>query len=367
MIGASAILNRYLIRHFMMGVGMVLALLALVMFTAELVENLRRAGNNQGVGFGLVLQMTLYKVPSVVSKLWPFVALFGSMLALTRLARSSELIVARAAGVSVWQFLGPLVASAAVLGILLVVAFNPLAALLSSRYEQMYNANFKGQSSQITVSAHTGLWLREGLPEGYQTIYARSVAESGTRLQDTTFFLFTRDNRFARRIDAREAVLGIGQWELRDAVVTIPDVPLERLPSLQVPTTLTLSQIVDSLADPETLSFWQLPGFIELLENSGFNGLAHRLHWHSLLALPLLLAAMVLLAATFCLRVSHRKGGSGWVFFFGTMSGFAIFFITDVVEAFGSAGKLPVVLAAWTPAAVTTMCAIAAMFHLEDG
>ncbi|WP_416900082.1 MAG: LPS export ABC transporter permease LptG [Minwuia sp.] len=367
MLGASMTLNFYLIRHFLIGIGIVLALLALVMFTAETVEHLRRASNKPDVGFGLVLQMSLYKLPSIMGKLWPFVALFGAMLALTRLSRSSELVVARSAGVSVWQILGPLVVTAALLGTFLIMVLNPLAAALTSRYEQKFNAIFKGQSSQITVSANTGLWLRELSEDGQQVIYARGVAASGTVLDTATFFTFGNGDQFARRIDAREAVLGDRQWRLTEGTVTAPDQPPESFDVMAVPTTLTLSQIVDSLATPETFSFWQLPGFIEVLENAGFNGLAHRLYFHSLLALPLLLAAMVLLAATFCLRISVRQGGTGWVFFLGAMSGFAVFFITDLVEAFGSAGKLPVMLAAWTPAAVTSMCAMAAMFHLEDG
>ena len=360
-------LSFYLIRQFLIGIGIVLALLALVMFTAETVEHLRRAGSADGVGFVLVLKMSFYKLPSVVGGLWPFIALFGSMLALTRLARSSELVVARAAGVSVWQILGPLVMAALIIGLFLITALNPLTAVMTNSYEQMFNKNFKGQASLISVSHHTGLWLREVNEEGAQVVHAPSVANSGTTLEEVTFFTMEGGTRFSRRIDAREAVLTEGAWRLRDAVITIPDEAPQRYVTLEVPTNLTLNQIVGSLARPETLSFWQLPGFIDLLDQSGFNGLEHRLHFHSLLSLPLLLAGMVLLAATFCLRISQRKGGTGWVFFLGAMSGFGIYFITDVVEAFGSAGKLPVVLAAWTPAAVTSMCAMAAMFHLEDG
>lgn len=367
MFGSSATFSFYLIRHFMSGMGVVLALLALVFFTAETVEHLRRAGSADGVGFLLVLKMSFYKLPSVIGGLWPFIALFGAMLALTRLARSSELVVARAAGVSVWQILGPLVTSALILGMFLIAAVNPLAAVMTNSYEQMFNKHFKGQSSLISVSHHTGLWLREVNEEGAQVVHALSVANSGTTLQEVTFLTMAGGTRFTRRVDAREAVLTDGAWKLREAVVTIPDEAPQRLPVMTVPTNLTLNQIVGSLARPETLSFWSLPGFIGLLKESGFNGLEHRLYWHSLLALPLLLAAMVLLAATFCLRISVRKGGTGWVFFFCAMSGFGIYFVTDVVEAFGTAGKLPVVLAAWTPAAVTSMCAMAAMFHLEDG
>ena len=42
------------------------------------------------------------------------------------------------------------------------------------------------------------------------------------------------------------------------------------------------------------------------LERSGFSALRHRLYWHSLLAAPLLLCAMVLIAATFTLRQTRR-------------------------------------------------------------
>jgi len=49
--------------------------------------------------------MTIMRLPSSAQKIYPFAILVGGMITLTRLTRSHELIVARAAGVSVWQFL----------------------------------------------------------------------------------------------------------------------------------------------------------------------------------------------------------------------------------------------------------------------
>lgn len=367
MLNAAPTLTRYLIRQFALGAAIVFALLAVVMFTAEVIEHVRRASGIDSIGFGLILQFSLLKMPSVLEKLWPFIVLFGGMLALTRLSRSSELVVARAAGVSVWQILTPLVVTAALLGVLLITVFNPLAAALNGQYEQLVQARFQGETSRLSVSDKTGLWLREVNSQGHQVIHAWSATAQGTELDKPTIFTFDAENRFLRRIDAERAVLKNGQWELTDAAVMALDEPRVRHETMTVPTRLTVSQILDSLAPPESLSFWELPAFIDLLDKSGFNTLAHRLHWNSLLSLPLMLASMVLLAATFCIRLSVRRGGVGFVFFAGTLAGFLIFFVTDLVEAFGSAGKLPVVLAAWTPAAVTTMSAIAAMFHLEDG
>lgn len=367
MILAMQTLGRYFTRQFVISLGMVLGLLVVVMYTVEIVELLRRTADRPDVSFALILQMSAMKVPSVIQKLWPFVFLFGAMLALTRLANSSELVVVRAAGVSVWQILAPMIAGAVLLGAMLITVFNPVAAAMLGQYSKLENRHLKGESALVSVSTRTGLWLREVNAQGHQVIHALSVGGNGAELHDVTIFTYGKGDAFARRIDADLARLGRGEWQLENARLTAPDGVRRRFETTTVPTTLTLSQIIDSLAAPESLSFWELPRFIELLQHSGFSAAAHRLHWNALLAQPLLLASMVLLAAIFTMRLNRRRGGTGWVFFAGAMAGFGVFFVSDLVEAFGSAGKLPVVLAAWTPASVTTMCAAAMMFHLEDG
>jgi lipopolysaccharide export system permease protein len=160
--------------------------------------------------------------------------------------------------------------------------------------------------------------------------------------------------------------LTAGLWQLKDVLVTSPDQPAEAHETYQLPTSLTLGQIQDSFASPETLSFWALPKFIALLKESGFAALKHRLHLHSVASLPLLLFAMVLIAATFSLRLT-RRGGAGLVVASGVAAGFVLFFMSDLVFALGLSGKIPAVLAAWSPAGVSTLIGLSLLFHLEDG
>ncbi|MCV5261597.1 LptF/LptG family permease, partial [Escherichia coli] len=63
-----------------------------------------------------------------------------------------------------------------------------------------------------------------------------------------------------------------------------------------------------SFASPDTIDIWRLPGFIAVLEEAGFSAVRHRLHFQSLLALPVLAMAMALLAAGFSMRSSRRGG-----------------------------------------------------------
>ena len=156
-------------------------------------------------------------------------------------------------------------------------------------------------------------------------------------------------------------------WHLYEVVIHDREKELpSRKDEAWFATDITVDNINDSFAPPETLSFWDLPGFINNLERAGFSAIRHRLYWHTLLAAPLLLCAMILIAATFTLRHS-RVVNVPYVVAGGILTGFLLFFFSDIVFALGTRESIPVVLAAWTPSGVSTLLGLAMVFHLEDG
>lgn len=358
-------LSLYLGRRFLFGFGgTLLALMALVLLF-DFLEVLRRGSDRGDVTLPIIISLTFFNLPVLMQKVLPFAALFGGMFTFARLTRSHELVVARAAGVSVWQFLMPGLVIAILVGAFAVTVFNPLSAVTASRHEQLAAKYLHGRPSLLALS-RTGLWLRQADSLGQTVIHAQSVSQQGLELSDVIIFLYNGVDEFAGRIDAKSATLEDGAWSLKDVLVTGPDVPAESYDNYILETSLTSGQIQDSFASPDTLSFWALPKFIGLLKEAGFGAVKHRLQWHSVLSVPLLLFAMVLLAATFSLRLT-RRGGTGLLIAGGVTAGFVLFFMTDLVLALGLSGKIPVVLAAWTPAGVSTLLGLSLLFHLEDG
>ncbi len=361
----SPTLSLYISRTFFVSIAIMLGVLMSLITLIDTIELLRRAGGHENASVGLVIQMALLRVPFMTQKVLPFAVLFGGMFALMRLTRSHELVVARAAGVSVWQFLLPGLALALAIGVFVITVFNPLASATTWRYEELEAKYLRGRSSLLAVSP-TGLWLREGRADGQSVIHALRVSPQNMELHDVTIFVYEGKDRFSYRLDADVATLRDGFWELKNALVSVPDQPSIFTSDYRVETELTPGQIQESFASPETLSFWQLPRFIAMLEKAGFSALRHRLYWNAILATPLLLSAMVLIAATFSLRLT-RRGGTGLLVVGGLFAGFLLYFFTDLVRALGLSGSIPVVLAAWAPAGVCTMLGLAMLFHLEDG
>jgi lipopolysaccharide export system permease protein len=361
----SLTLTGYLGRRFLASIAVVMVILLGLVVLFEMVELLRRASGRESANFGILLEMALLKTPLLAQKIIPFAALFAGMYSFARLTRANELVVARAAGVSVWQFLMPALATALILGGLVVTVFNPLSSAMVYRYEQMEAKHLRGRPSLLAVS-NSGIWLRQADENGQSVIHAQGVSQQGLEFQGVIIFLFEDADRFVSRIDARTAKLHDKYWELTDAVLTEPQGSPAFRTTYRLETSLTYGQIQDSFASPETMSFWALPKFIDMMQKTGFSAVRHRLHWHAMLSGPLLLFSMVLIAATFALRLT-RYGSTALLTAGGVLAGFVLYFLSDITFALGLSGAIPAILAAWTPAGVATLLGLGMLFHLEDG
>jgi len=362
----------YIARRFLMWFSGVFLLFVMLIFIGDFVELTRRTSARADIGAGLLAKMAALKLPYEAQQVMPFAVLGGSILALFFMTRSRELIVARAAGISVWQFLTPAIAIAFIVGVVGVTLFNPLASTAQAEYKFLENTILKSQAGSLLLN-NSGLWLRQSDIEGTQAvIHALSRPNAATSvpaemvLADVTIYFFRDNDRLIRRIDAAGARLEAGRWHVSNGVEWRPDRDKLAFEEEVVPTNLTVQKIEESFASPETMSFWKLPAFIQLLEESGFSAQKHKLYFDSLLARPLMLCAMVLIAAVFSLRM-QRRGGTTPLMIGGICAGFLVYFLSDLVFALGSSATIPVALAAWTPAVISTLLGAFVLLHLEDG
>lgn len=367
----AAILSRYFGRQFLLAVLTALASLTGLASLFDLIELLRRAATRPDATFAVVAEMAALRLPWLMMQILPFAVLVGGIYAFWRLTRSSELVVARSAGVSVWQMLAVPLLVALLLGAFATMVISPISSVTYARAEELDNAYLKVGAGPLSVNGGE-LWLRQSdsglIADGVAIIHAARVS-----LHDNTLFarqvsVFRLDGKdhLLLRVEADRAELLPGEWLLMDARTLRPGHLPSAQQTIRLPTDLTLDRVQESFASPDTLSVWELPGFIALLARAGFSTVAHRLYFQTLLALPLLCGTMALVAVGFSMRPA-RRGGVPQMLASGVAAGFALFLISKVAAEYGQSGALPLVLAAWAPAAAGLMLAVALLLHLEDG
>lgn len=335
-----------------------------VVYLFDTIELLRRA-SGMDLSLADILIMAGYKLPEVGQQILPFIVLFSGMATLWSLSQRKDLVCLRAAGLSVWQFLTPLVGMTLFIGLLYMSIFHPIIAASLSRYETLENSYFDNANKTVSV-IENGLWLRQEDDTGNLILKAGRLDARHWILEDVSVFFFDEDNIHTQRIDAAKAQLQPQTWLFKNVHVQRAGDTPAFLPELSLSTTLTGDSISESFSEPETISFWRLPYYISALENTGLDTTSMKMYYQSLLAHPLALVAMICMAGAVSLRTSRFTHLLS-VVITGLAIGFAAFFFTGFLRALGIGHEIPIFMAAWAPPVIIILCAIATLMKLEDG
>jgi lipopolysaccharide export system permease protein len=358
-------LGRYFAGRFVVSAIGVFAAIFMLLVLVDYIEMVRRTSGLTDVSAITVAQTSLFRVPQLLEKMMPFCVLIGAMTCYLALSRRLELVVARAAGVSAWQFIAPALVSAIVLGIAATTAYNPMSASLRELSKRM-EAELFGSAPGGGVQDAAGFWINQVNSDGQAIINATRSEQQGVRLTGLTVFRFDNDSQFKERIEAQQATLEDGYWLFKSVHrYTLNEPPIDQ-DNLRLATSLTPAQVRNSFSTPETVSFWQLPGYIRSSESSGFATAGYRLQYHKLIAQPFLLAAMVLLAASVSLRF-FRFGGVQKMVLSGVGAGFLLYVLSKVTEDLSKAELMHPIASAWLPVCVGGLTGFLALLYQEDG
>ena len=363
MIGLT--LGRYLSSRFLRMTVAVFATIFSLVFVVDFVELLRRTGNIAGVTTSSVALLSFLRTPIVSEQVLPFCVLFGSMAVFLNLTRKLELLVARASGISVWQFMGPPILIAALIGVVSVTVLNPVSAAMKQRADAIETKIFGKEGSSANSTPE--IWVRQTGVDGESILRAASAFDHDDRLMGVTAYVYDRSGNFIERVKAPQAVLGNdGAWRLEDAQVTQPGEEPRQFPTYLIATYSRQGEVVEGAVSAEAVPFWDLPTLREETETAGLDAAPYRLQYQTLLARPLLLVAMTLIAAAFSLRF-FRFGGIGKFVGGGVAAGFVLYVATKFVGDLGGSGVLSPPMAAWSPAVVASMLGALALLNQEDG
>jgi lipopolysaccharide export system permease protein len=358
-------LGRYFAGRFVIAALGVFVSIFVLLVLVDYIEMVRKTSGLASVSAVAVAETSLFRVPQLLEKMMPFCILIGGMTCYLALSRRLELVVARAAGISAWQFIAPALASAIVLGVLATTAYNPMSANLSEISKRM-EAQLFGSAPGGGIQEAAGFWINQVNEDGQAIINAVRSEQQGVRLSGLTVFTFDTHNQFKERIEAREATLEVGHWLFKSVRrYSLDAAPIDQ-DSYMLPTTLTPAQVRNSFSTPETVSFWQLPTYIRSSESSGFATAGYRLQYHKLIAQPFLLAAMVMLAASVSLRF-FRFGGVQKMVLSGVGAGFLLYVLSKVTEDLSKAELMHPIAAAWLPVCVGGLTGFLALLYQEDG
>ena len=359
--------SRYLAKKFLLTFFAVLFVLAALILLFDVIDLLRRASSRDYVGFLDVVRLGLFKVPQTLPLILPFTVLIASIITFLLLSKTHELVIARSAGLSVWNFLTPIFIVVGLIGVINITLVNPFATAMIRRYQYEEGETLRKKTGFSWNEK--GLWLREKMGDTPIIIHADHVHQEGEdlKLSGVLVLNLNEDETLKGQIEAPRGLLSGNTLVVNDGVSYTPEGQREEGIQMHIPTELNLKKIIQTFDAPEEISFWKLPHFIKMLNDAGFSSLKHRMHFYSTLASIFYFIAMVFVAAMFTLSPNQRQGGilmksANAVFF-----GFVLFFVSKLTSALGVSGNLPIFLAVFGPSIIMIFIAASVLLRNEDG
>ena len=159
----------------------------------DVIELMRRADSDDQIPLSVLLQLGFYKLPEVGQQILPFIVLFGGIATFRSLGDRAELVCIRSVGLSVWQFIIPILSVTLIFSLFYLTILNPLSALAMTHYNALDNKYF-GNGVETITQIDDGLWLRQEDETGNFILKAGELDARNWIMSDVNVFFFDETN-----------------------------------------------------------------------------------------------------------------------------------------------------------------------------
>lgn len=329
------IINRFLLRRFFYGVGIVMLVVCGVILAVTFVERL--PSNPTALE---ALKESWIRLMEYVPLFLPIAIFMGTLLASYNLIKSSEMIIISGSGMSPYQSAKSFLFGAFLIGVFATTVINPYSVDLNSHRITAEHLKLIDNS----------IWLRENNPDGFFTLSAKNIQIDKDNLifKDVTAYTQGKDFKLQQRIEAKTMVLDNPKFRSSNADVW-DTAGVKTTGKWEITTQLTTRTILDRYLQPDQISFWDLPEFIERMKSVNVPVRGHLVQFWTLLFLPLTMIAMATLGIAFSQTRQRRNYSFGIKFGLGVLTCFAVYFLINMFNALGATGTLPPLLAIIAP------------------
>jgi lipopolysaccharide export system permease protein len=310
-----------------------------------------------GAGAAQAALLAAMELPGNFYELFPIAVLIGGIVALARMAQSSEFTILRTGGLGPARALSLLAGLAAVFAVLTFVVGDFVAPQVERQSDEM-----RARFSRNATPPKRGAWLKDHRNvDGQERSYSVQVGRvgGGGELEDVRIFEFDHEGRLMSRTEAGKVdVDGQGLWHLQTVKRTIwnPGAPTasgsvgevvvseQQLDRLDWQSSLHAGVIAAAVLPAMSMSTLELYRYTAHLSAQEQSAQAHNIQFWRKAFYPFACFVMVALALPFA-YLHGRSGGISIKVFGGIMLGISFVLLNNVAGHLG-------LLKNWTPWAV---------------
>jgi len=343
---STFIIDRYLIRQYLVLLGIGALIAAVLIAVVDLLQTLDRFLRLKPP-FTYILEHFVFRVPGELYKGLPMIVLISTVFLFLSLTRQRELDALKAAGISLYRASLPILLAAGALSILAIVFQEAALPVINARADEIDRVKIRGELPRH-LQRQSQIWYRSSDARFVHTTLLDPVGRSLEGLR-----VIELGDRFqlVDVLDARTAQWTPSGWRLTDGAVRHVGPRSGVSSDLFDSRLVVLPEHIDDLirvqGDPDTMSFLELRAYVAKLRDGGHPVRKYLVQLYSKLSFPLVHVIMALVAIPFALA-SPRSGGRAMGIGVAIAIAVGYWIVHSMALALAQADLLPPALAAWT-------------------
>lgn len=321
----------------------------LIVSILESMEVVRRYFSNTiNISTYQIIKLTILRSISSICSFFPFVVFLGSVVFYSVMHSKLELTAVKVVGFSTQNILKSLFIGVTIIGTLYISIWDGISAYSIrkvERLDQRLKQSSRNNDKSLTVT-NSGIWFRDTYDSSSYIVSAKIFDSKTSYLYNVRLFEFGKNNDLKRSIHAEKATVKNGTWILDSCDIVTSEGIESKEVSKSLLTGLSFSGINKMVARPDSVSFWSIGRYVKMLDKVGLSTTKYQMHRFSRLSSILQMFSFAALVTAFCIRYNHRNIKSYMLKVAILISmAFPIHFFTNVLNAFGESGTLPISIA----------------------
>ncbi len=331
------LLDRYIATTVLQSTLMVMFVLVALVGFATFAGELEKTGKGNYDALA-ALEFTALLLPRLAYQLFPIVVLLGGIVGLGTMAGHSELVVIRAAGVSLRRMIW----SVMKLGLVLLFVMSIIGEFVAPQLEfKAQSLRSEAMSNKVSYRNESGLWAKDG----DTVIHIRDLM-ANDHVAGISIYDFDEDNNLKSITLAKTARFEEDQWQLNSvsrSEFSEQGINKVKEDGLRWHSLLNPELIEVVTVKPDYLSALGLYQYINYLESNGLDADWHILALWKKIMMPLTSLVMIFLAVPFVFG-PLRSVGIGQRIFVGTLFGIGYFLLDQTAGYMGLVYGFPAFL-----------------------
>tara|TARA_B100000795_G_C22742986_1_gene416165 strand:- start:87 stop:1166 length:1080 start_codon:yes stop_codon:yes gene_type:complete len=336
--------QKYIFKNFLKSIFFISGIFYALVLILNIFEEMNYV-KNLDVGLYLPFLLNFLNSPSLLYNIFPFIFLIATQFFFLNLIEKNELIIFKNIGLNNYKIIQLLAAISLFSGILIVVVFYNLSAILKFSYLDLKN-DYANDNRYLAVITENGLWIRDEVDGNISIINAEHI--NNNYLENVIITQFDYDFNISKYISSKKVDIRNNNWVLEKPKISITGKRSFNKDSLTLRTNFNSEKINTLFSNMESLTTWQLLKQKKDYEEVGYSVDDINLHLQKIYSFPIYLMVTTVLSSVIMLNIKHNRPKIFYLLL-GILLSVIIFYISHFANMLGVNNKLPISLSVWLP------------------